>query len=55
MERYGVFRRLLRLGMLTGFVGLALVGVMGRSRFGGMRVMPGDGRMCIGGFGDGGR
>jgi hypothetical protein len=55
MERSLMLRRLLRLGMLIGRVGMALLGGMRRSRLGRMRVMPWDGWMCVGGFSDGGR
>jgi hypothetical protein len=50
-----MFRRLLWLGMLVGRVGMALLGGMRRSRLGRMRLMPWDGWVCVGGFGDGGR
>jgi hypothetical protein len=50
-----MFRRLLRLCMLAGRVGLVLLGGMRRSRLSRMRVMPWDGWMCVGGFADGGR
>ena len=55
MERNLVLRRLLGLGMLAGSVRVALLGGMGSSRLSRMRLMPWDGWMCVGGFGDGGR
>jgi hypothetical protein len=45
MRSQGVLGRLLRLGMLSGSVGLAFLGGMRRSRFGCMWVMLGDVRM----------
>ena len=55
MQRSLMLGRLLWLGMLIGRVGLALLGGVWRTRFGRMCVMPWDGWMCVGGFGDGGR
>jgi hypothetical protein len=52
MGRDVVFWRLLGLGMLIGRVGMALIGGMGGSRFGRMRVMPWDGWMCVCGLSD---
>jgi hypothetical protein len=52
MERHCVLRWFLWLGMLTGRVGLALLGRMRRPRFGRMRVTLWDERMCHFGWGD---
>jgi len=45
MSSDGVLRRLLRLGMLSGSMGLALLGSVGRPGWRRMRLMPGDVRM----------
>ena len=55
MECSGVLRRLLRLCMLGGVVGMALLGGVRRSRFGRVRVTMGHGQMCNRGAGGGSR
>jgi hypothetical protein len=55
MNSHSVLRRLLRLGVLRGLVGMALLGGVGSPRFGRMRVTPWNGWMCHLSSGDGGR
>jgi len=52
MNGHGVLGRLLRLGVLRGLVGMALLGGVGRSRFGRVGLMLGDVWMCDLGSGD---